>query len=162
MKKILISILLLLISFIVITIFTIFGNKYSDGLVFICAVLAWLNSSVLIKIIQIEKKKALWLFVISFMLMYVMLIFSNLILNTFLHYKLSSFDTNKDGFFSVKEQTEEQQKYMKIWVNDLGRNLIWVTAIFYSMVSSLLFKLCIFCFKITRKLLTQKKKIKSK
>jgi hypothetical protein len=153
MKKFVLSALLPMINFLLIALFTIFIKNYFEGSVFISAILSWINALLLVKIIQIKQKKTVWLFLISFLLMYVLMIYSTLTFNAYLHHKLNSFDTNKDGIFSSNEQTEEQLRYMKIWANDVGRNLIWITAIFYSMISSILLELCLFCCRKTRKLI---------
>lgn len=54
--------------------------------------------------------------------------------NIYLKYQLQSFDLDKDGFFSIEEQTIEQQRLMREVTSDLGRNLAPITGIFYSII----------------------------
>lgn len=50
----------------------------------------------------------------------------------YLKHQLETFDLDHDGFFSLDEQTSEQQKLMREVTSDLGRNLAPITGIFFS------------------------------
>lgn len=76
------------------------------------------------------------LYVLNFILLYALLVFSSYAYGWFLDYKLNQFDLDNDFIFSAAEQTPEQQRYMKLVINDAGRNLIFVLGAFYSFFST--------------------------
>jgi len=88
---------------------------------------------------KLHKKKMLLLFMtVAFFLSYFTLIFFVKFYDVYLNFKLNLYDLNKDGVFSINEQTSEQIIAMNSVVNDTGRNLISLTAIPISIIISLL------------------------
>ncbi len=56
-------------------------------------------------------------------------------------------------FFSVEEQTSEQQKLMREVTSDLGRNLAPITGIFYSIIYFIILLTGQFFYITTKKLI---------
>lgn len=71
----------------------------------------------------------------------------------YLKHQLEIFDLNQDGFFSVEEQTSEQQKLMREVTSDLGRNLAPITGIFYSIIYFIILLTGQFFYITTKKLI---------
>jgi hypothetical protein len=63
----------------------------------------------------------------------------------YIKYKLSLFDIDGDGIFSVEEQMPEQKIYFNAYINDLGRNLAPITS---GLMCIVLFIIMIICAKI--------------
>ena len=82
-------------------------------------------------------KKKLF-YVVLFLVIYVVLVVGVIVYDHYLDYKLATFDLNNDTVFSHDEQTLEQQKYQDLVTNDLGRNLIPISGLFVSFVTTLL------------------------
>ena len=74
----------------------------------------------------------------NFIALYILLMICPFTYNKYIKYKLNQFDLNKDGIFSTREQTVEQNRYMKLAVNDSSRNLIIYYRSYISLTSSIL------------------------
>lgn len=89
-------------------------------------VVAWSISKITVN------KKAFY-YVVLFIFIYGALVLGTVTYDQYLVDKLNSFDLNNDTFFSVDEQTPEQQKYMLLVISDIGRNLMPIYALFISL-----------------------------
>jgi hypothetical protein len=54
--------------------------------------------------------------------------------NYILKSELDTFDLNRDGTFSIEEQTTAQQQAMNAVTADVGRNLAPIVSIIYSVI----------------------------
>lgn len=113
--------------------------------------LSWLNSFVMWKKVFGGRRKTIWSYVLDFLIFYFMIIYGVTFYDHFLEYKLNQFDLNGDSFFSIEEQTPEQIKYMDLWVNDLGRNLIYFTGALYSLANTLVLFLLAMAFRLIKR-----------
>lgn len=135
LSKMIFPSIMFVVSLIGMTIYMVFGSKSFPGPVVVAAILSWFNALLILEKIS-TKKTGAWLFIISFVIMYLLLVVSTSAYDIYIDNKLNSFDLNQDGFFSPEEQTEEQQKWLDLWAGDAGRTFIWITAILLSIVSS--------------------------
>lgn len=74
----------------------------------------------------------------------------------YLEHQLEGFDLDKDGFFSVEEQTKEQQKVMREVISDVGRNLAPIIGILYSGIYFIIVLLGLFTFETLKKFILKK------
>ncbi|MBP9794151.1 MAG: hypothetical protein KBC56_09150 [Flavobacterium sp.] len=74
----------------------------------------------------------------------------------YLEHQLEGFDLDKDGFFSVEEQTKEQQKVMREVISDVGRNLAPIIGILYSGIYFIIVLLGLFTFETFKKFILKK------
>lgn len=102
-----------------------------------------------------SKKKKIIFYLLLFLVLYLGLIIKSSFYGKYLDKKLATFDVNNDSFFSSEEQTPEQQKYMDLWVSDVGRNLIPITGLIISFIVTLLvfvfLEMCAYIFRRTIK-----------
>ncbi len=83
------------------------------------------------KVIYTQKTILLLYSVLAMAMLYFSIIASAKFTDYFLDLKLNSFDLDKDGIFSISEQTEEQKKIMQEVISDTGRNFIPITSLGY-------------------------------
>ena len=113
---------------------------------------AWTASySIWRRLDGVGRIKRVWFYVIAFVVLYVLLVYGVVFYDKYLEYKLSRFDLNGDGVFSPSEQTPDQIKYMNLLINDTGRNLIPLTGIIYSLISTLLLFVLSALYRLFRK-----------
>jgi hypothetical protein len=83
---------------------------------------------------------SLWVSGIVFWVVYTLIIGSALILDVYYQWNLNQFDLDKDGFFSGRELTPNQEIAMQKLINDTGRNLSIFTGLLVAgFFSSLVF-----------------------
>lgn len=73
--------------------------------------------------------------------------------NIYLKYQLQSFDLDKDGFFSIEEQTQEQQKIMREVISDTGRNFAPIIGIIFSGIYFVLILLGLYFYIAIKKII---------
>jgi len=76
---------------------------------------------------------------LNFLIIYIVICISAYTYDLYIDYKLGIFDIDGDGFLSPKEATSEAQKYYDLKVNDLGRNLSFVTGFLTAFTHSFIF-----------------------
>ncbi len=84
------------------------------------------------------KRKWFWISVTVFFAIYLFILVGAIYSDLSLQWTLNKFDLNKDGLFTGKEITPEQQKAMANVISDTGRNFSFVTGLFISGIISLL------------------------
>jgi len=85
-----------------------------------------------------NNKKLLWISLTVFLLAYLFLVGNALYDDIFSQWNLNKFDLNNDGFFSGNELNEKQAKAMAALNNSIGRNLAFITGIFFALPLALL------------------------
>jgi len=86
-----------------------------------------------------RKKKRFWISAVVFLVVYLLIVSSAIYEDIDAQIDLNSFDLDGDGFFSESESTPEQENAMFRLVNDFGRNISFITALFISFIISLTF-----------------------
>lgn len=99
---------------------------------------------------EIIRRKGLVSF-INFTFIYIVIIGSAWAYDSYLNFMLESFDLDKDGIFSIEEQTADQKRYMELVSNDLGRNLIPYIGLLFAVVHSVVFFLVLLAIRLIRK-----------
>ena len=99
---------------------------------------------------EIIRRKVLVSF-INFTFIYIVIIGSVWAYDSYLSFALESFDLDKDGIFSIEEQTADQKRYMELVSNDLGRNLIPYIGLLFAAVHSVVFFLVLLAVRLIRK-----------
>ena len=99
---------------------------------------------------EIIRRKGLVSF-INFTFIYIVIIGSVWAYDGYLSFMLESFDLDKDGAFSIEEQTADQKRYMELVSNDLGRNLIPYIGLLFAAVHSVVFFLVLLAVRLIRK-----------
>ena len=79
------------------------------------------------------------LLTINFFSVWISIILIVYLEDVYLTQKLNSFDLDDDGFFGGSEITSEQERYMFLATNDLGRNLAPVTGGFVAFLHTIVF-----------------------
>ena len=67
-------------------------------------------------------ESSIWVSGIVFWVVYTLIVGSALILDLYYQWNLNQFALDKDGFFSGRELTTDQEIAMQKLVNDIGRN----------------------------------------
>ena len=98
----------------------------SNILILICYKLYKQNQKV-----KFNNLKISMIIIITF---YLLINLYNIVNNIYINYKLMSFDIDRDGIFSIGEQTPEQNYWMDKYINDLGRNLLPIISGIYSII----------------------------
>lgn len=74
---------------------------------------------------------------LSFVAIYLIMVAWAMTYEIYLDYRLSTFDSNGDGMFSgPEENTLEQARFSAAVTNDLGRNLVPITGLMWSLAYS--------------------------
>lgn len=84
------------------------------------------------KLEKIDKRKLLWISILTFFLLYLFIVGSATYEDIYAQWNVMRFDLNKDGLFSGDEITTEQTEAMRLLINDVGRNFAFFTGIIFS------------------------------
>lgn len=79
------------------------------------------------------------LVIVNFIVLYLLILFSVYSYEIYLEYKVSTFDLDGDGFFSIEENTAEYAEYSSKLTNDVGRTFAPITGFVFSFLCSTLF-----------------------
>ncbi len=115
--------IMFLVSLIGMTIYMVFGSKSFPGPVVVAAILSWFNALLILGKISTKKtstkktstkktstkKTGAWLFIISFVIMYLLLVVSTSAYDIYIDNKLNSFDLNQDGFFHQRNRQKSSR-----------------------------------------------------
>ena len=82
---------------------------------------------------------ALRLAITNFIFIYLLIVFSVYVYETYLEYVVATFDLDGDGFFSSEESTTEYAVYSSKLTNDVGRNFAPITGFAFSFLCSVIF-----------------------
>lgn len=83
-----------------------------------------------------NKRKWFWISIIAFFLIYSIVVGSAIYDDLYYQWDLNRFDLNKDGFFGGSEITADQEAAMERLINDVGRNLSFLSGAIFSIVIS--------------------------
>jgi len=89
------------------------------------------------------KKNNFWLLILLFFSNYFFLIIGLQIFELILRIRLATFE--EISISHISDMTENWSKLMRIYTNDLGRNLLYFFGIFYSLIVAIIFFILIKC-----------------
>ena len=118
---------------------------------FLIFVLFHISTLILLRIFFRKKLSVLKQAAICSFIFYVSILVIAIGTKLYLEQQLEGFDLDKDGFFSVEEQTKEQQKVMREVISDVGRNLAPIIGILYSGIYFIIVLLGLFTFETLKK-----------
>ena len=84
-----------------------------------------------------SKKKTVWVSILTFLMIYTIIVGSATFEDIYCQWDLNKYDLNMDGFFSGNEINTNQQAAYDRLINDLGRNFTVFTGLIFSGVISL-------------------------
>ena len=94
------------------------------------------------KLYSNKKQKWFWISITLFLVIYFLILAGSIYADISANLNLQKFDLDKDGSFSLEEQTVEQQKAMKESIADVGRNFAFITGLIFSGIISLFVFIC--------------------
>jgi len=132
-----IFILILVIVLFLVALLSVSSTESTLLIFVLLPVIVWLNIYLIWFILLKRTKDGLGFYVLNFVTLYMLLVVGTLLYDKYLDYKVMQFDIDHDSFFSLSEQTPEQQRYMSLVVNDLSRNLMPIWGFIVSLGSTL-------------------------
>ena len=101
-----------------------------------------------------KTNQSLFMATVFFFALYILIVGRALYLDIFLQWELNKFDTDKNGFFTGNEITEEQQLAMKKLVSDTGRNFSFIVGFVFSFIAAAILFLISFVLTKIKKSIT--------
>lgn len=88
------------------------------------------------RIFTSSNKKSLWVAIISFLLIYIIILGSAIFDDIYCQWDLNKYDLNMNGIFEDNEINPEQEAAFQRLINDTGRNFAIFTGLIISVVLS--------------------------
>jgi glucan phosphoethanolaminetransferase (alkaline phosphatase superfamily) len=107
------------------------------------------------RIFKNSKRKSIWIGVITFLIIYIIILCSAIYDDIYCQWDLNKYDLNMNGIFESNEINSAQQAAYQRLINDTGRNFAVFTGLIFSGLISLVVFLVGFGFEKYKRLKTK-------